>query len=378
LALIHGFPSIGATIAASIAPSRRFPKWRIEAPVKARGGGARFYFNPALRYGRPPAGWPAVLRRQSSAASPAPLRDPPISDQSPNSPLNSPDETPRLDAADPPRPASRGIAIVANDRMADWLLPFLESYRATNAQTPLYIIPYDDNLAVTRRAAEVYGVKLASEDSRELDALASQLYPLFPGHRRRLRKFLSLALPLDEVLYIDVDTILFRDVREAFGRLEPGKADFIIASSSEEYVYNKKRGKYDFLRDARLFNDGFFLTSNKILSLQHFYEVIARDEAIFHDVRKHGMLFAQPLTNFVTHRRGLKIASLTERVPGASDESFYKAKDVSFDAEGLPLDGAGQRIFFAHWAGAVSLPSRRVFDKAWLDFAKRAQARLKG
>ncbi len=262
--------------------------------------------------------------------------------------------------------------------MADWLLPFLESYRATNAHIPLYLIPYDDNLALTRRAADIYGVKISSEDSRELDALASRLYPLFPGHRRRLRKFLSLALPLDEVLYIDVDTILFRDVSEAFGRLEPGKADFIIASSSEEYVYNKKRAKYDFLREARLYNDGFFLTSNKILSLKHFYEVMKRDEAIFHDVRKHGMLFAQPLTNFVTHRRGLKIVSLSERVAGASDESFYKAKDVSFDAEGLPLDGAKQRIFFAHWAGAVSLPSRRVFDKAWVDYAKRAQARVQG
>ena len=284
------------------------------------------------------------------------------------------------DFSSPEQPAvarSYGIAIVANDRIADWLLPFLESYRATNAATPLYLIPYDDNLALTRRAAEIYGVHLVTEDLRELDALASRLYPLFPGHRRRLRKFLSLALPLDEVLYIDVDTILFRDVREAFGKLEPGKADFIMASTSDEYVYNKKRSKYDFLRDVRLFNDGFFLTSNKILSLQHFYEVIERDEAIFHDVRKHGMLFAQPLSNFVTHRRGLKIASLTERVPGASDESFYKAKDVSFDAEGLPRDGAGDRIFFAHWAGAVSLPGRRVFDAAWHDYAKRASARMK-
>ena len=161
------------------------------------------------------------------------------------------------------QPARTGIAIVANDRIADWLLPFLESYRATNANIPLYLIPYDDNLALTRRAAEIYGVTMADADSRELDALASRLYPLFPGHRRRLRKFLSLALPLDEVLYIDVDTILFRDVSEVFGRLQPGKADFIIASSSEEYVYNKRRGKYDFLRDARLFNDGFFLTSEQ-------------------------------------------------------------------------------------------------------------------
>jgi hypothetical protein len=277
-----------------------------------------------------------------------------------------------------PEPSTtRGVAVVANDRISDWLLPFLESYRATNAQTPLYLIPYDDNLSLTRRAAEIYGVHLVTEDSSELDALASKLYPLFPGHRRRLRKFLSLALPLDEVLYIDVDTILFRDVREIFGKLEPGKVDFIIASSSEEYVYNKKRGKYDFLRDARLFNDGFFLTSNKILSLQDFFEVIARDEAIFHDVRKHGMLFAQPLSNFVTHRRGLKIASVTECVAGGSDESFYKAKDVRFDADGGPLDGAGNRIFFAHWAGAVSLPNRRVFDKAWHEYARLAHARMK-
>ena len=53
-----------------------------------------------------------------------------------------------------PSPGKRyGIAIVANDKIADWLLPFLESYHATNAATPLYLIPYDDNVAITRRAA---------------------------------------------------------------------------------------------------------------------------------------------------------------------------------------------------------------------------------
>lgn len=270
-----------------------------------------------------------------------------------------------------------GIAILANDRISNWLLPFLESYRATNAATPLYLIPYDDNLALTRRAADVYDVHLVTEGSRDLDALARRLYPFFPGHRRRLRKFMSLALPLDEVLYIDVDTILFRDVREVFGKLEPGKTDFIIASSSEEYVYNKKSEKYDFLRNVRLFNDGFFITSNKLLSLQDFYAVIAKDGRIFHSVRKRGMLFAQPLSNFVTHRRGLKIASLAECVAGASDESFYKVTDVSFDANGAPLDWVGNRIFFAHWAGATALPDGRVFDKAWQNYARLASARMK-
>jgi hypothetical protein len=288
--------------------------------------------------------------------------------------------------ADPaPSSKSYGIAIVANDKIADWLLPFLESYLATNAATPLYIIPYDDNLSLTRRAADIYGAHIVTEDSSELDALATRLYPLYPGHRRRLRKFLSLALPLDEVLYVDVDTILFADMRVMFGKLERDKIDFIVASSSDDYVYNKNHKRYDFLRDARLFNDGFFVTSKDILSLHDFYDVIARDEAIFHAVRKRGMLFAQPLSNFVTHRRALKIASISECVAGASDESFYKAKNVSFDTHG-PIDGWGQRIMFAHWAGArglpgrrafLGLPGRRVFDKAWHDYARLAASRLK-
>jgi hypothetical protein len=276
----------------------------------------------------------------------------------------------------PSLPKKYGMAIIANDKIINWLLPFLESYLATNAATPLYLIPYDDNVTLTRRAADIYGVHFAEPDSTELDALAKRLYPLFPGHRRRLRKFLCLALPLDEVVYLDADIILFRDFREMFGLLEPGKNDLIVAAPTTEYVYNKKRENYDFLRDALLFNDGFFVASKDILSLKHFQEVIDQDEAIFHAVRQRGMLFAQPVTNFVAHRRGLKITHLRECIPGASGESFYKAEGVTFDADG-PRDVFGHKIYFAHWAGAVSLPSRRVFDAAWRQFATQAAARMK-
>jgi hypothetical protein len=269
-----------------------------------------------------------------------------------------------------------GIAAIANDKIINWLLPFLESYLATNAETPLYLIPYDENVAMTRRAADVFGIHLVEPDSAELDALAKRLYPMFPGHRRRLRKFLALALPLDEVIYLDVDTILFRDFREMFGRLEAGKNDLIVAAPTTDYVYNKKREQYDFLRGAMLFNDGFLVASKDILSLKDFYDVIDRDEAIFHAVRQRGMLFAQPLTNFVAHRLGLKITPLFECLPGASWESFYKAEGVTFDIEG-PRDVAGNKIYFAHWAGAVTLPNRRVFDAAWHQYAAQAAERMR-
>src|SRR5579871_4051680 len=141
--------------------------------------------------------------------------------------------------------AARGIAILANDKVHKWLLPYLESHRATNAATPLYIIPYDDELERTREAARVYGATLVGDDLPAIDALAKRLYPLQPGRRRRLRKLQALALPLDQVIYMDADTVLFRDLAPLFGRLEPGRTEFIIASTSPDYVYNDRRRNHE-------------------------------------------------------------------------------------------------------------------------------------
>jgi hypothetical protein len=270
----------------------------------------------------------------------------------------------------------RGVAIVGNDKIIDWLLPFLESYHATNAGLPLYLIPYDDNIALTRRAAQLYGATFVDEEPREIDKLSHELYPgIFNNNRRRLRKLQALALPLDEVVYVDVDVILFRDFSQLFGKLEAGKREFIVASPSFEYVYNEKKDGYPFLRDALLFNDGFWVTSNKYLKLSDFIDTIAQDAAIFHEVRKRGQLFAQPLVNFVTHRRGLKIELLPYCVENASHESYYKAPGVTFK-DGKPLDQDGKEIYFCHWAGATALPARGVFDPAWTEFSKAAWARF--
>jgi len=277
---------------------------------------------------------------------------------------------------DTPASKNYGMATLANDKIIQWLLPFLESYRATNASTPLYVIPYDDNAQLTRRAAEIYGVNFVETDSAELDALAKRLYPFFPAHRRRLRKFLCLALPLEEVIYFDADILLFRDFGSMFGRLEAGKIDLIVSAQADDFVYNNNSKRYDFLREALRFNDGFFIAANSILSLKNFRDVIEKHEAVFHAVRQRGMLFAQPLTNFVVHRLGLRVVPVYHCIPRASGESFYKAEGVTFDASG-PRDSQGDEIYFAHWAGAVTLPGRRVFDAAWRQYADLAAARMK-
>ena len=264
------------------------------------------------------------------------------------------------------------MAIVANDEIADWLLAFLESWKRTNAHIPLYLIPYDDNLTLTRKAAKAYGVTMVEQVDKRIDRLAADLYPLFPGHRRRLRKLQSLALPLDEVIYIDVDIVLFRDFEPMFGLLKKGETEFVIASPSFEYVYNKKKDDVEDLKDALLFNDGYFVTSNTFLNLDMFVDTMARDTKLFHKVRKRGMLFAQPVVNFTCHRNHLKIRLMSDLIPGASHETFYKATGVTFK-DGAPLDRDGREIYFCHWAGLQSLPGKLAFDDAWRDFSEGAR-----
>ena len=268
-----------------------------------------------------------------------------------------------------------GVAIVANDKIVDWLLPFLESYAATNRATELFLIPYDENIARTRKAAQVYGATVVEDVIPELDTLARRLYPLSPYRRRRLRKLQALALPLDRVIYLDVDIILFRDLSPLFACLRPGEADFIVASTSDDYVYNSRYTDYDFLKDARLFSDGFFLTSRHVLGLRDFKDVIEREEKLFHAVRKRGGLYAQPLVNFVVHARRLHVRSLSECLPDASDESFYKVRTASFREDG-PADFHGRAIYFVHWAGAVRKPSSGFFDAAWQAYARGAAMRM--
>ena len=269
-----------------------------------------------------------------------------------------------------------GIAVIANDKVMTWLLPLLESHRATNADIPLSIIPYNDNCSHTKRVAEIYGVTFVDTDSTALDALSKTLFPFSLGKRFRLRKFLSLALPLDEVIYLDADIVLYRDLRPLLGRLKPGEIDFIVASRTTEYVYNRHQAEVPYLRDAFLFSDGFFITSNKILTIQDFYEAMEADEATFDHVRQRGGLYAQPLCNFVVHRKGLKVVAAAELEPSLSYESYHKATGVTFDADGKPHDPNGRAIYFAHWAGVTDAPSGGVFDASWKALSDRAHARL--
>lgn len=269
-----------------------------------------------------------------------------------------------------------GVAILANDEIYDWLLPFLESYRQHNPFLPMFLIPFDRNIEKTTRAAHQYNVSVVQDGLESIDQFARKIYPFYRArYRHRLRKFYCLNLPLDEVMYLDVDTLVYRDLSGLFGHVEAGLHDFIIASTSPEWVYTSKVDIYPDLARAIRFSDGFFITSRHILRLDKLIEAVTSQIAVFHSIRK-SHVYSQPVANFAIHRLGLEISSLNDLIPDASCETFYQAMNVKFMPDG-PVDVNGRAIYFAHWAGAKELPQNGTFDGDWKEYAARAANRMR-
>jgi hypothetical protein len=76
---------------------------------------------------------------------------------------------------------SRGIYIIANDKVTDHAIALLNSIRLYDTDTPIVMIPYDDNYHnIAALLKQYYGVQLY-EDLEFIDRLSRRLYETFGG-----------------------------------------------------------------------------------------------------------------------------------------------------------------------------------------------------
>lgn len=256
-----------------------------------------------------------------------------------------------------------GVAILANDRVYDWLIAFLESFRRHNPELPLFVLPYDDRTAKLRGLAERYRFTFVDHDFAELDRFARRLYPFQLRKRRRVRKFGALDLDLDTVIYADVDTVVLDDFSPLGRLLEPGKVELVYASRSPGYVYREGYRAIAGLENATEFSDGFFVTSRRFLTTQRLIDTVMGNLATFRAARQ-TRVYTQPILNFVAHMTGLPVRPLSEITPDLSDETYYKGEGITREG-GHFLDKVGRRMLLMHWAGPAKLKDDARFADLW-------------
>ena len=91
----------------------------------------------------------------------------------PNPPLRAPDAE---SGSAPPKSATASPSS-ATTRSSTGCCPSSKAIATPIRRCRIYLIPYDDNVEMTRRAAEIYGATYVDEEPVEIDRLSQELYP---------------------------------------------------------------------------------------------------------------------------------------------------------------------------------------------------------
>jgi len=265
-----------------------------------------------------------------------------------------------------------GIFISANDRVFEWTLAFLRSFRASNPNLPLYLIPFNEQCDRILRLSRLYDFKLYVDSSFSvLEEIGSRLeLGLTPTGPHWFRRFAAFWGPLDEFIYLDCRNLVLSDLNEII--MAPSKEGFDLLHYDcvVDQVYNVGDVRKSFLLDrrARGFNSGRWAARRGLFSLQELQQYAeeclgVRDQM---NLRNTDQFFL----NYCCDRRGVRTGHLAEVLGDMCQDGWarqpgyvYRAADGyrRWDFGGL---NHKKRVPLLHWAGiklSPAMPEAELF-----------------
>ena len=265
---------------------------------------------------------------------------------------------------------SRGIYIIANDKVTEQAIALLNSIRAYDSQTPIVMIPYDENYqAIAQLLGERYGVTLY-EDLEFIKRLSHRLHQIFGekffARPNQFRKQACWFGPFDEFLYIDTDVVVFEKIIDNlnyFSNYEFICCDYQHAGGIANVFTNKviKDGIFseDILKD--IFNGGFWASKKNLISEENLYETFA-------ECASHPQYFDfsrktsdQPIINYMVLKRIPRRFNLVHR-PEKAPGSWAGSPHFQYQNNLLIDPNVNQPLQYLHWAGIRIEPGCPYWD----------------
>ena len=265
---------------------------------------------------------------------------------------------------------SRGIYITANDRVADHAIALLNSIRAYDTETPVVLIPYDDNyhevLSVlnTRFGVTVY------PDLEFIDRLSKRLHSTFGekffARPNQFRKQACWFGEFDEFLYIDTDIVVFEKIIDNLDHFD--KYDFLSCDYQHrggiQNVFSKaivSKGVFSAEDMKDIFNGGWWASKKGLITEQEIYSTFAECAAHPEYFDFSQKTSDQPIINYMVLKRIAKrfnLVNLDDRVPGSWAGSTHFIREGN-----LLVDPASDRsLQYLHWAGIRIEPGCSYWD----------------
>ena len=265
---------------------------------------------------------------------------------------------------------TRGIYIIANDRVIEQAIALLNSIRVHDTDTPIVMIPYDDHYqAIAKRLTENYGVKVY-EDLPFIERLSNQLHKIF-GNKffarpNQFRKQACWFGAFDEFLYIDTDVVVFEKIVDNLNYLN--NYDFICCDYQHtggiKNVFTNKVIEDKVFTDTEvqdIFNGGFWGSKKSLISEQVLYETFSECAAHPEYFDFSEKTSDQPIINYMLLKQMPRRFNIVRR-PGGAPGNWAGSKHFQTQGHQLIDPNVNQPLQYLHWAGIRIQPGCPYWD----------------
>lgn len=264
-----------------------------------------------------------------------------------------------------------GFYCLANDKVLDWMIAFLESLRFYEPDRRLIIIPFDKNIDKLAKLSQKYKFEFLHDESlEELDNIGSR-FAEKPSNRM-FRKLATFWGPLDHFLYLDSDIVVLSNLEELFEGYFRSGSDFMYSGTKSfinmKAVYKPGAFRDEMIRDysAKGFNAGAFLSSKNLLKLDEIRKISDEALLIKDNFANYG---DQPFFNYCIDIKRLNTKGFADIVPDLCITTWAQYEPIKMSDNVYRLMAPdrpdfGKRIPFIHWAGKKInpyMPNRKIF-----------------
>ncbi len=254
---------------------------------------------------------------------------------------------------------SRGIYITANDKVTDHAIALINSIRVHDLDTPIVLIPYDDNYhKVAEILKERHGVRVY-EDLEFIDRLSNRLHEIFGGdffaRPNQFRKQACWFGEFDEFLYIDTDIVVFEKLIDNLDYFS--ECDFLSCDYQHlggiNNVFTPKVIKDEIFNQNELrdiFNGGFWASKKGLISEQDLYDTFSECAAHPDYFDFSQKTSDQPIINYMILKRIARRFNIVRRPKGAPG-NWAGSSHFLVDGDRLIDPTVDQPLQYLHWAG---------------------------
>lgn len=260
-------------------------------------------------------------------------------------------------------PKPHGVYFLANDRLIELTLAFLNSFRKYNPDIPLCLIPFRNDISLIESLKDTYHFSIY-EDHHMLsycDTLSLKFHPDIRGHYRKLAMWDG---PFERFIYVDIDMVVLKNLDFCFRPLSD--FDFIVSFSNlpslRQWVWKNTISTAALLQPAQYnyaANTGFIISRRHAITK----EMIQQAESQAHILAPHMELacMEQALINYIVVTSGLRYTSLFALMESPWYPENYtefwagNKRSALVDGKFTMLNGKMREVFLIHWAGSWQL-----------------------